>query len=126
MRDKTPDPTGEIYQIRITLLDIRPEIWRRLLVPASMNIADLHYTIQTAMGWEDCHLHAFRIRGKEYGISYEGDEGFPDDARKVRLQDFQFRVGDRFLYEYGGVSPNRRKFRHSRSNPAMIVSRLMI
>ena len=52
------------------------------------------------MGWEDAHLHRFVIYGKEYGISYDGGIGFSDNPRKVWLKDFEFRVGDKFHYEY--------------------------
>ena len=47
-------------------------IWRRLLVRSDSTIADLHHTLQLAMGWEDVHLHQFIIRGKRYGISWLG------------------------------------------------------
>ncbi len=42
-------------------------ILRRLLVRSDMSLADLHYAIQIAMGWEDFHLHRFSIHGKVYG-----------------------------------------------------------
>jgi hypothetical protein len=34
-------------------------ILRRLLVRSDNTIADLHYTLQIAMGWEGYHLHRF-------------------------------------------------------------------
>ena len=46
------------------------------------------------------HLHRFRIRGKEYGISRRGGPWYSRDARDIRLIDFHFRVNERFLYEY--------------------------
>jgi hypothetical protein len=99
-KSKSPAAAGQIYQIKLTLLEIKPEIWRRLLVPASLSIAGLHYTIQAAMGWESAHLHAFTIRGEGYGIDYDGEMGFADDAYEVELKDFRFRTGSRFFYEY--------------------------
>jgi hypothetical protein len=38
-----------------------------------------------AMGWTNCHLHQFIIRGKGYGVAYEGGIPFADPADKVRL-----------------------------------------
>src|SRR5260370_31806637 len=61
-------PVNEIYQIEVTLLWTEPPIWRRLLVPADLTLADLHHVIQRAMGWEDDHLHEFQIGGKAYGV----------------------------------------------------------
>ncbi|MFZ0256029.1 MAG: plasmid pRiA4b ORF-3 family protein [Gammaproteobacteria bacterium] len=100
MPSKSASPAGKIYQIKITLLDIVPEIWRRLLVPSSTSLAAFHYLLQTAMGWENSHMHAFRIRGKEYGINYDGEEIFSDDANDVFLADFHFRSGSKFYYTY--------------------------
>ena len=89
-----------VYQLKVRLLEISPMIWRRLLVPGSTDIAELHRIIQMTMGWEDAHLHRFVIYGKEYGISYDGGIGFSDNPRKVWLKGFEFRVGDKFHYEY--------------------------
>lgn len=50
-----------IYQFRISLRDLGPEIWRRIQVPESYSFWDLHVAIQDAMGWLDCHLHEFKI-----------------------------------------------------------------
>lgn len=97
--------TGEdgevfVYQLRVGLREISPAIWRRLLVRTDSTIADLHYTLQIAMGWTDSHLHQFVIRGKRYGIPKMGGISFADDPNQVRLGDFRFREKERFLYEY--------------------------
>ena len=90
----------EVYQLRIYLREISPMIWRRLLVRSDSTIADLHHTLQIAMGWEDVHLHQFIIRGKRYGISWLGGMVFSDSAHQVQLSDLHLRVNERFLYEY--------------------------
>jgi hypothetical protein len=41
--------------------------------------------IQVLMGWEDDHLHRFRIHGRDYGIAYIGGPMFADDAAAVPL-----------------------------------------
>ena len=53
-----------VYQFKITMKDIIPFIWRRILVPETYNFWDLHVAIQDAIGWLDYHLHVFRIRRK--------------------------------------------------------------
>ena len=63
-------------------------------------IADLHYTLQIAMGWDDFHLHQFIIRGKRYGIGRVGGLSFTDNPYHVHLNDFRFRPKERFVYEY--------------------------
>jgi hypothetical protein len=59
--------SGPMYQLRIELQRVKPLIWRRLLVPASIRLARLHTTIQVAMGWEGGHLHEFVIAEEHYG-----------------------------------------------------------
>lgn len=64
-----------IRQLRIVLGETKPPIWRRILVPADINLHDLHVAIQRAMGWYGCHLHEFRI----------GDMSFADHTVDVDL-----------------------------------------
>ncbi len=93
--------TGDqIYQLKIVLTQISPMIWRRLLVRSATTLAELHYIVQIAMGWEDEHLNRFHIYGKDYGVYHAGGMDFDDDPHTVRLSDFQFRRTDRFQYEY--------------------------
>jgi hypothetical protein len=68
---KTVDTS--IYQLKITLKEIKPPIWRRVQVLSSTNLGKLHQIVQEAMGWYDCHLHQFLIDGVEYGDEGEGD-----------------------------------------------------
>ncbi|HMB06622.1 MAG TPA: plasmid pRiA4b ORF-3 family protein, partial [Isosphaeraceae bacterium] len=79
---------------------ISPMIWRRLLVRDESTLADLHHTLQITFGWTDFHLHRFRIRGRDYGVGRIGGPAYSRDARQVRLDSFQFRSNERFLYEY--------------------------
>jgi hypothetical protein len=47
-----------MFQLLITVEDIDPPIWRRLLVPDSIRLSKLHLMIQAALGWWNYHLHA--------------------------------------------------------------------
>lgn len=49
------------FQFKITLQWITPPVWRRIRVPSHYTLWDLHVAIQGAMGWEDRHLHVFRV-----------------------------------------------------------------
>ncbi|WOJ33165.1 hypothetical protein R1917_00515 [Citrobacter koseri] len=51
-------------------------------------------------GWGDDHLHQFHLYGKDYGISYDGGTGFPDNPFQIVIGDFDFDVGGRFTHEY--------------------------
>lgn len=95
-----PSHTIEIYQLRAYICQISPLIWRRILVRSDSTIADLHYTLQIAFGWNDTYLHKFSLRGKDYGIAYSGGISFSDNPHKVKLRDLNLRLKERFVYEY--------------------------
>jgi len=90
-------PSGA-YQIKVSLRGAKPPIWRRLVVPASATLADLHVIIQYAMGWDDYHLHVFDVGGIRYGVP-EPELQFRDEAR-VRLSDVAPTERAKFRYEY--------------------------
>ena len=86
--------------LKLLLRDVHPAVWRRVKLADSLSIADLHRVIQLLMGWDDDHLHRFRIHGRDYGIAYVGGPSFDEDAAAVRLAQFGFRPTERFLYEW--------------------------
>jgi len=67
MPTKKSTAPPEIYQLKVTLLGTMPPIWRRLLVPASLTLAQLHDVLQAAMGWQDCHMHEFSVGRRHFG-----------------------------------------------------------
>jgi hypothetical protein len=95
--------TAEIYQLKITLLDTSPPIWRRLLVPADLTLAQLHDVLQVAMGWQDGHLHEFSALGRRFGPPDPEDQFMVDDAedeRRVRVFSVLGRIGAKAVYTY--------------------------
>jgi hypothetical protein len=92
-----------IYQLKVTLEEVEPPVWRRVLVPGDIALGILHQVIIWSMDWTDTHLHQFYIRGKRYGDpTHELDEyGDPfEDEFAHRLMDV---VGARrtvFHHEY--------------------------
>jgi len=59
MVDSTQGQTPKAYQLKITLSDSVPDIWRRFVVPADITLAQLHVIIQHTMGWEFLHDYGF-------------------------------------------------------------------
>jgi len=102
-----PAPNKEaaraIYQLKVTLKDSKPPIWRRLQVPGSITLLKLHRVLQVAMGWEDYHLHSFVANGLSYGTT---DPDFPPlgtgtvEEQGVKLCQIAPDVGARFVYNY--------------------------
>ncbi|HEX6521499.1 MAG TPA: plasmid pRiA4b ORF-3 family protein [Streptosporangiaceae bacterium] len=86
--------------VRITLQDVdSPPVWRRVLIPAAYSLDRVHAVIQVAMGWEDYHLHAFRVGGVGYAPPDPEDELGYRDETKVRLADLAA-TAKRIEYEY--------------------------
>lgn len=89
-----------VYQLKITLDGIKPPIWRRVLIASQVDLEQLHETIQTAMGWEDDHLHQFVSGRKCYGLP-DGDYGPEvEDETRYRVSQLLKREKDRIGYEY--------------------------
>ena len=86
---------GSILQLKVRLLGISPMIWRRVLVPDSMTLRELHGVVQLAMGWEGIHLFEFVVRG----VRYAGPD-LSDASTDVPLSHFRFRRNARFRYVY--------------------------
>ena len=97
-------PVAErLYQFKITLLDSRPPIWRRIQVK-DCTLDKLHEHIQTAMGWTNSHLHHFKIGERYYGDPMLMDENFEEfgyeDSTTTKLSDILPSTGKRFRFEY--------------------------
>ena len=63
----------KVYQIKATIVDIKPPIWRRVVISDSASLQTLHLVLQRAFGWIDCHLHEFEVDGVTYG-STDGED----------------------------------------------------
>ncbi|HWE30664.1 MAG TPA: plasmid pRiA4b ORF-3 family protein [Polyangia bacterium] len=90
-----------IYQLKVTLKHIRPQIWRRLYVSSDTKLDELHLVLQDALGWNNSHLHQFRVGERLIGIK-EDDDAFLDELEdETRIKLSQIAVEkSRFVYEY--------------------------
>jgi len=89
----------QIFQLRISLADVTPEVWRRVAVPGGYTLDRLHRVIQYAMGWQNYHLHSFEIDGVQYGEPDPDGELDLRDELEVRL-DAVAGKDARFIYTY--------------------------
>src|SRR4030067_563744 len=91
-----------IYQIKVTLDDTHPPIWRRILVPGNTTLLKLHDVLQIVMGWEDYHLHMFTIEGLIYGDSADDEYGAQVTVNEAnyKLSQVIHHEGQRLSYEY--------------------------
>jgi len=98
-------PSGKtdlLFQFKITLVGMKPPIWRRIQV-RDCTLGDLHDIIQAVMGWENCHMHQFIIDGERYSTPLPGDFDLDfKNEKKLRLSQIVPKSGKhvRFRYEY--------------------------
>ena len=96
--------SAEIYQLKVTLLGTSPPIWRRLLVPADLTLAQLHDVLQVAMGWQECHLHEFSAGGRHFGRPNPEDRFMGmlpvENEGRIRLSSVLHRIGAKTIYTY--------------------------
>ena len=104
MPTKTGAVPSEVFQLKVTLLGTMPPIWRRLLAPADLTLAQMHDVLQASMGWQDCHMHEFSAGQRHFGKSNREDRlmGMPpvENERTVRLSSVLGRVGAKVVYTY--------------------------
>lgn len=98
--------------VRVDLRDTRPAVWRRLELPSTLRLDELHEVLQVLYGWSDSHLHRFTQgssvwdRDAEvflcpYDVQDAEDEGVA--TSDVRLDEVLAEPGDvlRYVYDYG-------------------------
>jgi hypothetical protein len=98
---KRASTDAPVYQIKVTLKDSKPPIWRRIQVRSDVTLGDLHHVLQAVMGWEDYHLHQFIVGRTYYGqpdLDFEYYEVRDEDD--VRLNQVVPGEGLEFTYEY--------------------------
>ena len=92
-----------LYQLKITLRECKPPIWRRIVVRADMKLDRLHRVIQTAMGWSDCHLHQFVAGRVFYGVPDRERDDFGTETlneKRYTVADLAPGAKQKFIYEY--------------------------
>jgi hypothetical protein len=96
-----------IFQLKVFLSRSYPLIWRRIEVPSQMTLPRLHRALQIVMGWDNCHLHEFRIAGKVYAEPDPEDHHFGRavlDERRARLSKLLRAAGVssfEYFYDFG-------------------------
>lgn len=94
---------GTTYQLKISLRDIEPLIWRRIVVPSNITFFKLHKIIQAAFDWQDYHLFAFELPDCIVDIpdpEFEGTYDVPEkNAKRVKIDQYMIK-GAKFVYQY--------------------------
>lgn len=84
-------PFSKVFQLKVTLLETDPPVWRRIQVPGCYSFWDLHCAITDAFGWLDYHLHLFTVRNPKTGK--QDHFGIPEDEEDDDLVGYATRPG---------------------------------
>ena len=97
---RTPAQPSSVHQLKVTLMHLEPPIWRRIVAPSDVTLAELHAVIQLAMGWHFSHLHDFRVGRVTYGDPDMLVESGDKDERQAYLAEIAPKLKKRFQYLY--------------------------
>ncbi|MBL7190882.1 plasmid pRiA4b ORF-3 family protein [bacterium] len=86
-----------VYQFKVSLIDITPQIWRRIQVPETYTFFDLHVAVQDAMGWQDYHYYEFEILNPS--TQQKDIIGIPDDEMREVIPSWKKKLSDGFTLE---------------------------
>jgi len=91
-----------VWRITIGLRDVSPRVWRTILVRPDTKLYLLHRYLAAVMGWEDRHLFAFEIGGREYLVP---DREYPSgwktfDVRRYTVERVCPTLPCAFAYTY--------------------------
>ncbi len=81
------------FQIKITLKDVHPPVWRRLIVPGGYTFTDLTEIFIEAMGWSGYHLSCHYFSSLH--LEFEND---PEDDY-IPFGDIEVRDADEYMID---------------------------
>jgi hypothetical protein len=132
-------PMPTYLEIEVSLMHIKPRIWRRFLIDTNHTFEDLNNVIQFVGPWDHSHLWHFRHWGRRGEIFAElkypgmeedpfgwGDEPVPN-AADVLVASVLKNKGDRclYLYDMGDNWEHEVKLRNLVQSDEKIVRRLL-
>lgn len=95
--------SAQAYQLHVELEWVTPKVWRRFLVPITIELPLLHTTLLFGTGWQGGHIHEFVFGHDSYGPKEPGlDLDHVMDEERVTLREA---LGARktfvYVYDYG-------------------------
>jgi hypothetical protein len=96
---------GKTYQLKITLSNTNPPVWRRIKIDGHATFEYLHDVIQRVMGWENGHL--FEFKNKNYNIIPDAQENdFIEDGidiEEITIEEVLKGKGSKikYIYDFG-------------------------
>jgi hypothetical protein len=101
MTTVNPADPNSIYQLKLTLRNVKPQIWRRILVQADTSLGELHFILAISLGWTCAHAHSFEFGSRTFGDSEmdpDGELKFEDEREATLVSLVE--PGQKFTYRY--------------------------
>ena len=82
------------YEIKVSIKNTHPPVWRRLQIPSGITFHELSAIIQLAFDWSGQHMYGFEIPNQELGqtlyIEHKDECDFNDakESTKIRIDKY--------------------------------------
>ena len=97
-----PGASTQAYQLYVELDWVAPKVWRRFLVPITIDLPLLHATLLFGMGWQGGHIHEFVIGRDKYGPTDMAELEYIADEENVTLREaLGAKKTFTYVYDYG-------------------------
>lgn len=100
-------PKPQPVALRIEIKEVKPLVWRRIVVSNQWTLASLHNYLQWVIGWQDCHAHEFhvgsRVVAPEWWIremEFDRDTAHCMDERRVSVASVASEIGVGGVFDY--------------------------
>lgn len=96
------------YEIKVSIKDTHPPVWRRLQIPEGITFHELNAIIQLAFDWCGYHAYSFEVGATLYGMGIyielpDIDDGWGDyeikNSKKEKIDKY-FKAYKRMKYTY--------------------------
>lgn len=88
-----------VHTVKVTLRDIKPAVWRRIVVRSEMPLPQMARALESAMGWGGYHLHMFDVSGVLFGQPDE-DADYLIDERRITVKHLLPDVKSKLTWHY--------------------------
>jgi hypothetical protein len=91
---------SEIARLRVEIDEVEPAVIRRVEVPVAIRLDDLHFVLQIAIGWQNCHPFEFRVGETAWGLLDRDDPASSTLAAETATLADVLALAGTFRYDY--------------------------
>ena len=93
--------TTNILQLKVSLRDSKPSIWRRIQVKDNITFHKLHEIIQIVMGWANYHLYDFQVNEQRFSLPDKDWDENVIPSKKIKLNILKEKQKLDYTYDFG-------------------------